>query len=81
MGNNEKVILPEHGANLKVTGWRHSAHYGMLKRKRHFPKQLKSHYKPKVEREYTGLCSNCAHRETCTFPKAKGGVMFCDEYE
>jgi len=28
-----------------------------------------------------GLCANCAHRDTCTFPKSEGGVWHCEEYE
>jgi len=28
-----------------------------------------------------GLCSNCAKRETCTFPRPDGGVWRCEEYE
>jgi len=31
--------------------------------------------------KYRGLCVNCENRETCTYPKAKGGVWHCDEYE
>ena len=30
--------------------------------------------------KYQGLCVNCENRETCTFPKAEGGVWHCDEY-
>jgi hypothetical protein len=29
---------------------------------------------------HLGLCTNCANRETCTYPKAEGGVWHCDEY-
>jgi len=28
-----------------------------------------------------GLCSNCEHRETCTYPNARDNVLFCEEYE
>lgn len=28
-----------------------------------------------------GLCANCKHRDTCTFPRPAGGVWRCDEYE
>jgi hypothetical protein len=31
--------------------------------------------------KYFGLCSNCKHTETCTFPKPAGGVWHCEEYE
>lgn len=31
--------------------------------------------------EYAGLCVNCEHRETCTYPKPEGGVWHCNEYE
>jgi hypothetical protein len=31
--------------------------------------------------KYMGLCVNCIHRETCTFPKPDGGVWHCEEYE
>jgi hypothetical protein len=31
--------------------------------------------------EMIGLCVNCRHRETCTFPRPAGGVWRCDEYE
>lgn|GEM_PF-313533 len=27
-----------------------------------------------------GLCINCEHRGTCTFPKPEGGVWHCEEY-
>ena len=30
--------------------------------------------------KYSGLCSNCQDRETCTFPKPEGGVWRCEEY-
>ena len=30
--------------------------------------------------QHMGLCTNCANRETCTYPKAEGGVWHCDEY-
>ena len=30
--------------------------------------------------EYSGLCVNCEHRKTCTFPKSEGGVWHCEEY-
>jgi len=28
-----------------------------------------------------GLCMNCANRSTCTFPRPKDGVLYCEEYE
>lgn len=28
-----------------------------------------------------GICVNCVHRETCTLPKAEGGIWHCEEYE
>jgi hypothetical protein len=31
-------------------------------------------------RELKGLCANCEIRETCTFPKAEGGIWHCEEY-
>lgn len=31
--------------------------------------------------EYTGLCVNCIHRDTCTFPKCDKGRVHCEEYE
>jgi hypothetical protein len=31
--------------------------------------------------KYPGICSTCANRETCTFPKPEGGVWQCEEYE
>lgn len=27
-----------------------------------------------------GLCFNCDLRETCTLPRAEGGVWYCEEY-
>jgi len=36
---------------------------------------------PKEKPKYFGLCANCKHRETCTFPKPQGGVWHCEEYE
>lgn len=30
---------------------------------------------------YEGLCMNCEHRVTCTFPNARNGVLYCNEYE
>lgn len=29
----------------------------------------------------SGLCVNCAHRDSCTFPIVEGGVWHCEEYE
>jgi hypothetical protein len=31
--------------------------------------------------KYRGLCMNCEHRETCTYPKPEGGIWHCEEYE
>jgi hypothetical protein len=28
-----------------------------------------------------GLCSNCAHRKTCSYPKPEGGIWHCEEYQ
>jgi hypothetical protein len=36
---------------------------------------------PKETPRYFGLCFNCKHTETCTFPKPAGGVWHCEEYE
>ena len=33
------------------------------------------------EQTYEGLCMNCRNRKTCVFPKAKDGVLYCNEYE
>jgi hypothetical protein len=30
---------------------------------------------------YRGLCVNCEHRVTCTYPKPEGGIWHCEEYE
>jgi hypothetical protein len=30
---------------------------------------------------HAGLCVNCEHRETCTYPRPEGGVWHCEEYE
>jgi hypothetical protein len=30
--------------------------------------------------EYLGLCSNCAHRDSCRLPKPESGVWHCEEY-
>ena len=27
-----------------------------------------------------GLCVDCVNRKTCRFPKAEGGVWYCEEY-
>ena len=27
-----------------------------------------------------GLCGDCEHRDTCTFPRPEGGVWHCEEY-
>lgn len=32
------------------------------------------------EQTYEGLCMNCMHKETCTFPKDKDGILYCNEY-
>jgi hypothetical protein len=34
-----------------------------------------------ISRVYKGLCMNCKHVDTCTLPKAEGGVWHCEEYE
>ena len=31
--------------------------------------------------DYTGLCMNCKHRDTCKIPKSAGGIWHCEEYE
>ena len=31
--------------------------------------------------DYTGLCVNCIHRDTCTFTKCEEGRVHCEEYE
>ena len=36
---------------------------------------------PGSSSKFPGLCSNCAHRDTCVFPKPVSGVWHCDEYE
>jgi len=28
-----------------------------------------------------GLCRNCIHRETCSFPRPESGVWHCEEYQ
>lgn len=28
-----------------------------------------------------GLCSNCAHRESCGLPRPESGVWHCEEYQ
>ena len=28
-----------------------------------------------------GLCVNCEHRDSCSFPVVEGGVWHCEEYE
>lgn len=33
------------------------------------------------EKKREGLCSNCKHRETCTYPNARNNVLHCEEYE
>ena len=30
---------------------------------------------------YRGLCSTCARREECVFPKPAGGIWHCEEFE
>ena len=30
--------------------------------------------------EYKGLCTSCANRETCAFPKPAGGIWHCEEF-
>jgi len=34
----------------------------------------------KAARVFKGLCANCEIRQTCTFPKAEGGIWHCEEY-
>jgi len=36
---------------------------------------------PETDGGLFGICVNCAHRETCTFPKVEGGIWHCEEYE
>ena len=31
--------------------------------------------------QFSGLCINCAHKESCTLPKDENGVLYCEEYE
>lgn len=44
------------------------------------PKSI-SRSEEKDTSKYPGLCMNCAHCETCTFPKPEGGIWHCEEYE
>lgn len=37
--------------------------------------------KPREGKLMAGLCSNCARRETCVYPKTEGGIWHCEEYE
>jgi len=37
--------------------------------------------KQKITWSCEGLCVNCVHRETCTFPQARGDILYCNEYE
>ncbi len=37
--------------------------------------------KTKAAAKRRGLCVNCLHCETCTFPIVEGGVWHCEEYE
>jgi len=30
--------------------------------------------------KYSGLCMNCEHRRTCTYPKPEGGIWHCEDY-
>jgi hypothetical protein len=30
---------------------------------------------------YTGICANCIHQDTCTFPKNEEVKIHCEEYE
>ena len=36
---------------------------------------------PADREKYPGICSTCARRDTCTFPKPEGGVWQCEEFE
>ncbi|RJP75804.1 MAG: hypothetical protein C4524_11430 [Candidatus Zixiibacteriota bacterium] len=36
--------------------------------------------KPAPQATLKGLCANCELRDTCTFPKAEGGIWHCEEY-
>lgn len=38
-------------------------------------------HEPEREEMPLGLCANCAHFESCTFPKFEGGIWQCEEYE
>lgn len=42
---------------------------------------IKSKTEEKDYSLYTGLCVNCAHRESCTYLKPEGGIWHCEEYE
>jgi hypothetical protein len=42
---------------------------------------VRSEGNPQEKSKYFGLCANCKHRDTCTFPKPQGGVWHCEEYE
>ena len=37
--------------------------------------------KAKTASRRRGLCVNCLHCDTCTFPIVEGGVWHCEEYE
>ena len=29
---------------------------------------------------YAGICSTCAHRATCTYPRPEGAIWRCEDY-
>jgi hypothetical protein len=33
-----------------------------------------------VTPRHAGLCMNCEHRHTCTYPKPEGGIWHCEDY-
>lgn len=45
--------------------------------------RLRTIYATKHENDIVneGLCINCIHRETCNYPDARKGVLYCNEYE
>ncbi len=50
-------------------------------KRRHMSPHSKVATQQLVEPQFKGLCTNCEKRHTCKFPRPKGGVLFCDEYE
>ncbi|OGU54930.1 MAG: hypothetical protein A2V66_02200 [Ignavibacteria bacterium RBG_13_36_8] len=48
---------------------------------RNVKKNVISHSNNTDFNKFKGICSNCAIRDTCQYPKPENGIWHCEEYQ